>query len=404
MPALLEDDKSPNKWSIEVSNISASLAMNRVPYPVYTDEKLFSREMATIFRSGWVNVGLSSELPTVESYRTTSMGSDQVIVSRHEDGVTVCRNVCSHKGAVVGREERGCARYLTCIYHQWKFRNSGELSAVPKVGSMPKNGFQKEGLGLEAAPRVAEHGGIIFASWNPDAPPIEQALAEAADELGEITQGEPHDLIGRQRYILNANWKIYLENAKDGYHAGLLHKLLPALGYYTDTRAIVLPNGHGMLRWPTSADLRTKSQSHGRGVSLQDYSVLETTREGWNRVLTIFPNTLVSHQADMILVRQIVPLAVNKTLIIQNGLVPSSSTLEFRERSARQMANYQGSSGWVGHDDIVAMNAQQVGMESYQGGETYVALGADTYCRDNSGESEALIRSFYDHWLRTMGE
>jgi threonine dehydrogenase-like Zn-dependent dehydrogenase len=58
-----------------------------------------------------VYVGHESQVPAVGDYRTTAIGRQPVIVSRHEDGeIYVLLNRCRHRGSVVCRDEVGHSR------------------------------------------------------------------------------------------------------------------------------------------------------------------------------------------------------------------------------------------------------------------------------------------------------
>lgn len=377
----------------------------RVSRRIYTDPAIFEKEMERIFGRLWVNVGLEAQIPKPSGYRTTWLGSHPIVLTRDENGrIHGFINACTHKGALVARQSEEVCRGLMCLYHQWQFALDGTLRGVPKYGSMPKDDFRREDFPLERIPRLEVYHGIIYASMNPDAPPLADWLGAVRAHCDDIFSFGDYEIIGHQRLWLRANWKVYLENAKDGYHAGLLHRLLPALGYFYDTRAIAFDHGHGLLRWPTSADLRAATHERGQRVEINDYSILETSRAGWNRVLTIFPNTLISHQADILLFRQIMPRSVETTEILQTGLVPKGASEEFKRRSALQISNYQGSSGWVGYDDIVAMNASQKGMTIPGQRWNYLGMGADTSDPVPPGESEVLIRNFFQYWAAVLHE
>jgi hypothetical protein len=87
----------------------------------------------------------------------------------------------------------------------------------------------RERLGLIALPRVESYRGLIFASFNPDVPPLAGYLGPGAtgyiDRFLDQCLGLPL-VAHRQAYriAMRANWKLQLENGMDGYHAGFTHR------------------------------------------------------------------------------------------------------------------------------------------------------------------------------------
>lgn len=80
---------------------------------VYMDREVFDAEIRNIFERTWVYVAHESEISAVGDYKTSIIGRQPIIVSRHEDGqVYVLLNRCRHRGAVVCREALGHANYF----------------------------------------------------------------------------------------------------------------------------------------------------------------------------------------------------------------------------------------------------------------------------------------------------
>jgi hypothetical protein len=87
----------------------------------------------------------------------------------------------------------------------------------------------RERLGLIALPRVESYRGLIFASFNPDVPPLADYLGPGAigyiDRFLDQCLGLP--LVAHRqahRVAMGANWKLQLENGMDGYHGGFTHR------------------------------------------------------------------------------------------------------------------------------------------------------------------------------------
>src|SRR3712207_7687924 len=55
-------------------------------------------------------------------------------------------------------------------------------------------------------------------------PPIEEYLGEEIlERIERVLGGRRPEVIGRFTQVLPNNWKLYVENVRDSYHASLLH-------------------------------------------------------------------------------------------------------------------------------------------------------------------------------------
>ena len=55
-------------------------------------------------------------------------------------------------------------------------------------------------------------------------PPIEEYLGEEIlERIERVLGGREPEVIGRFTQVLPNNWKLYVENVRDSYHASLLH-------------------------------------------------------------------------------------------------------------------------------------------------------------------------------------
>ena len=198
----------------------------RVRTDIYTDPAVFDAEMERIFGSTWVYVGHTSEIPEPGDYKTTSIGTEPVIVSRGEDGkVRVLFNRCRHRGTAVCQRERGNARHFRCAYHGWTYAADGRLIGLPYPSGYDAS-FKREEMGLLEAPRTGIYRGFIWASLAADGPSLDEHLGGAREYIDEICDVSPAGEIeltaGCQRLGYDGNWKIQMDNI-DGYHPNFVH-------------------------------------------------------------------------------------------------------------------------------------------------------------------------------------
>ena len=196
---------------------------------VYRDEDIYSLEQARLFRGAtWNFVGLEAEVPTPGDYKTAFVGDMPVVVARDLEGtLRVWENRCAHRGALLVLENQGHAKDIACVYHNWTYNLKGELTGVAfRKGIHGKGGMPADARPESQAPmqlRVATYHGLVFATCSDATPPIEDYLGANIAERVRRVMKEPVKVLGSYSQILNNNWKLYMDNVKDTYHASLLH-------------------------------------------------------------------------------------------------------------------------------------------------------------------------------------
>ena len=222
-----------------------------MPYWVYQDEANYKREMQRLFEAAtWNFVCLEADIPNKGDYRTTFVGAMPVIVVRGDDGQINCfENRCAHRGALIAFDDGGNVQNnFNCVYHAWSYDLAGNLRGIAfergvnGLGGMPKD-FQREDFGPRKL-RTTTLCGLVFATLSPDTPPIEDYLG--SEVLGRLKRvlNRPIRVIGRFMQPLPNNWKLYVENVKDTYHASLLHT------FFATFRITRLTQGGGVLVSP----------------------------------------------------------------------------------------------------------------------------------------------------------
>ena len=71
--------------------------------------------------------------------------------------------------------------------------------------------------------RVASRKGVIFATFDPAAPSLEDFLEAPLLEAIDRLFSREVKVLGHMRQRIHGNWKLYVENTRDPYHAALLH-------------------------------------------------------------------------------------------------------------------------------------------------------------------------------------
>lgn len=95
--------------------------------------------------------------------------------------------------------------------------------------------------------RSVNRGGSVWATFAEDAPSFEDYCGpEVLAEIDHMLPGKPLKLLGYSRQLIPSNWKMYLENLKDPYHATLLHTFYITFGLWrADSKSECIPTGGG---------------------------------------------------------------------------------------------------------------------------------------------------------------
>jgi phenylpropionate dioxygenase-like ring-hydroxylating dioxygenase large terminal subunit len=245
-----------------------STAVTNVMRARWGDEAILQRELARIFATCWQYVAHESEIPDPGDYVLRKLGRDTVIVVRDENGsVRVLLNTCRHRGVPLCRADSGNTSHFRCSYHGWTYANTGELRGVTYQADVyGKGGLDKSRLSLHSPAQVDSLYGLVFATWDPDAPSLSDYLGPMSWYLQAVFDkyADGLEVVGTPvRNVVRANWKTEGENLSgDGYHTMVTHASALTLGLFAgptdlvklaDTvhpkftgRTVCTPHGHAM--------------------------------------------------------------------------------------------------------------------------------------------------------------
>src|ERR1019366_6407501 len=301
----------------------------RVPFEIYTSQDVFEREQERIFRGPlWNYVALEAEIPAPGDFKTSFVGATPVVVSRAQDGgVHVFVNRCAHRGATVQRHASGNTKEHRCVYHQWCYDGRGDLISVPYRRATTGFGgyapdFDMKAHGLRKL-HVASRKGVVFATFDPGAPSLEDFLEEPLLDAIDRLFSREVKVLGHMRQRIHGNWKLYVENTRDPYHAALLHGFHATFGTYRSNQKGF--RGHDRARahsaggkygddFARPATTETVGDdNYIAGYSLSDPSLM-AGRPDFNdninlAITSIFPSVVVQQIMNTLATRHIRPKA-----------------------------------------------------------------------------------------------
>ena len=390
----------------------------RVPFWIYTDPEIYQRELDTFFYGpSWNYVALDCEIPEVGNFKRSWIGERQVVVVRGKEGaIHVWENRCAHRGARVCWQNKGQVESFTCPYHQWNFALDGKLQGVPlKRGVLGKGGmpadFDNTQHGLKAL-KVHVEGGSIWASFDSEAPSFADYCGpEMFAYVQRLFGGRPLKLLGYNRQLINSNWKMYIENLKDPYHATLLHSFLITFGLWrADTQSESIPTEGGRHGIMVSRNVGKKTSAAtgeiARFKNLLELADMDTVtprqefEDGKVIGLSLFPGVVLHQQANTLGMRHIIPKSVDSFELCWTFYGYEDDDPEITRLRLRH-ANLYGPAGFVAMEDGEVLVECQQGATGYGHRAAVLEMGGRDVVAQDHMVTEVLIRAFYK-WYREV--
>jgi phenylpropionate dioxygenase-like ring-hydroxylating dioxygenase large terminal subunit len=197
-----------------------------LPAWAYNHPEMTRLEYERVLKPSWQIVCHVNSIPAAGDFITLDLGADSVVAVRNSQGeIQVFHNVCRHRGARILEGTRGslggnCPGVITCPYHGWSYRLTGELIGMPVRESFP--GLDRSQHGLKPA-RMAIQFGFVFVSLAGEQPPLESIWGTFLDDF------TPHRFETMQPlgplYIehWDVDWKIAMDNYLESYHVPIGH-------------------------------------------------------------------------------------------------------------------------------------------------------------------------------------
>ncbi len=396
---------------------------SRVPYSVFSSREIYDLEQERIYRGPtWSFLGLEAEIPNPGDFKSTFIGDTPVVMTRTEDGgLAAWVNRCAHRGAMVCRLARGNAKSHDCVYHQWSYDTKGNLLGVPfrrgqkGMAGMPKD-FKPSDHNLRQL-RVDSYNGLVFATFSDEVVDLPDYIGPVMRPFVDRVFHKPIEYLGCTRQFSNSNWKLYLENVKDPYHASLLHLFHTTFNIFrVGMKAHCVTDGKDHLHSVILAikELQGTEQaykdqnirSYDEGFRLEDESILALVPEydvvATNHIQPIFPQLVIQQIHNTLVARQLLPKGPNNFELIFHFFGYADDTAELRALRIKQ-ANLVGPAGYISMEDTEATELVQFGTVRDGDACSVIEMAKDAPEQEDTLITEKLIRGFWTGYQKLMG-
>ena len=297
------------RHSSSVYRISQSLPMDfqfdqriafaeTIPSRFYFQSQTLEQEQRLLFHRVPQLVGRLDQVKSRGDYFTTDIQGEPFLVLRDSAGeLRAFHNVCRHRAGPVATGS-GRRQVLQCGYHGWTYSLEGRLLGAPDFDGVEC--FDRKKVSLREA-RVETWEQFIFVSAN--------AGPGLADLIGDIPERTRHCEIAemkfaaRRDYLIDCNWKVYVDNYVEGYHIPIVHPSLMKELDYEHYRTVT--SRYYSIQ---DAPIRGGDRKGGR------YRPTEKQSEAL--YFWVFPNLMLNIYPDNLSTNLIVPVGPDKTLTI----------------------------------------------------------------------------------------
>jgi choline monooxygenase len=323
----------------------------------YTDPAILEIEKEKIFRRTWQMVGtlqhacgevngVKRTIADPETFFTADLAGEPIVVVRDKQGtLRAFSNVCRHRAGPIAQGS-GCKNVLRCGYHGWTYTLDGRLIGTPDVEGVEF--FDRSTMGMVPL-RLETWEQFIFVNFDAQAEPLAAFLGEIPRQSRGF-QFAGLQLVERRDYVIDCNWKVYVDNYLEGYHIPIAHPgLMREIDYaqYRTETFRYYSQQFAAIRSMKSDDSGERFYPPGGGLQEALYF--------W-----VFPNLMVNIYPDNVSTNLILPISQEKTLTIFEWFFhgAASSTMQERVKKAVQFSDE------VQQEDIGLCESVQRGLRS----------------------------------------
>lgn len=205
-----------------IQEIEANLDAGRtLPNKMYYDPEIAALEHKYIFDKSWHYACHESELQKPGDFFSIQAGRTPIMIVRQRNGeLKAFVNACRHRLHNVV-EDSGNAKLFQCPYHGWTYDLDGKLKNAPRASREPN--FNCDGITLIPV-SVEQWHQWIYVNPDADASPLKDIVAPVETMAQAMNDDlKEYEYQTRLSYTMNANWKLWAENAVECYHCPTMH-------------------------------------------------------------------------------------------------------------------------------------------------------------------------------------
>ena len=263
--------------------------------------------------------------------------------------------------------------------------------------------------------RVQSVHGLVFGTLSEKTPSLEDYIGP--DILPRIKRVmiKPLKVLGAYTQVLPNNWKLYMDNVKDTYHASLLHL------FFTRFRINRLTQEGGVFVSKDGAhhctftrmvedqgDAYEKDGMRSAGSDkfrLEAPELLEQADELGDavsiQILSLFPGFVLHQIRNSLAARQVLPKGIDRTELHWTLFGFADDDAAMTRRRLMQ-ANLVGPAGYISMEDGAATGFVQRGVAGSPERASVIEMGGSSVGSGDSRITETAVRGLWKAWRSHM--
>jgi phenylpropionate dioxygenase-like ring-hydroxylating dioxygenase large terminal subunit len=236
-----------------------------------------------------------------------------VAVRTAQGTIRAFHNVCRHRGARILDGAGNCPGAITCPYHGWSYKLSGELIGMPVRESFP--GLDRSQFALKPVTSQVMFG-FVFVTLSNFPPPLEKIWGTCAEEFAPHHFEDMVPLGPLYTEEWDCDWKIAMDNYLESYHVPIGHPGLFRMFTPDYEDQLNLPTGvaRGISWFRERLSPRWSERMYQQWVGRVTENLPESHRRRWS-FYSMLPNLGIDVFPDQMDFFQVLPRGPGKCVI-----------------------------------------------------------------------------------------
>ncbi len=290
--------------------------LNRaLPAWVYNHPEMSRLEYERILRPSWQLVCHVSGLANAGDYAAIEIGRESIVVVKSSAGeIRAFHNVCRHRGARILHGQGNCPGAITCPYHGWSYKLSGEFLAMPNRETFPT--LDRSQLGLKPVRMQVFCGFVFVCLAGEELPSLEKIWGDIGTEFVAHHFERMQPLAPLYVEHWDCDWKVAMDNYLESYHVpvghpGLFRMLTPDFDDQSSTDGGVARGASWLRGRPSS---RWTERMYQKMIGDLSQHLPEQDRKRWS-FYSMLPNLGIDVFPDQMDFFQVLPRGPGKCTI-----------------------------------------------------------------------------------------
>lgn len=292
----------------------------------YTDENWFAKEREQFHSRTWQFACMEFDVPNPGDYQTLNIAGYPLFVMRNANGeLSAWHNICRHRGTELLEGKGNTGKTIVCPYHRWTYGLDGNLRGIPDRAECFAN-FERGNHNLLPI-GLGRFKEMVFIN-------ISDEKSETFSQWISPLSGHewPHEISSSKlkgsdpfHYEMKCNWKVFFENAVDGYHLAYLHE--NTLGGPTAGANVWDIHGQNLIWYSTERDQVknripkfVEDQASGSGIK----TIEGADTPGYGGVYMLFPTLIIAPSPWSLTISVMRPISAERTDLLARTWVPDS--------------------------------------------------------------------------------